>query len=66
MIVFDPLLMVAVPANRWVGEWIRRGSNRGYRQTLADQLRIIRKRHGTTHAREWVKYIDWLGSYPFK
>lgn len=66
MLVFDPLLMVAVPANRWIGEWIRRGSHPSYRKVLADQLRLIRKRHGSPHAREWIKYLDWLGSYPLK
>ena len=66
MQVFNVSLLVAVPANRWIGEWISRGSHRAYRKTLADQLRLIRKRHGTPYAKEWVRYIDWIGSYPLK
>lgn len=66
MQVFYPSLLVAVPVNKWIGEWVVRGSHPAYRKTLADQLKLIRKRHGTPHAREWVKHLDWLGSYPLK
>lgn len=66
MPVFDIGLMVAVPAQKWIGEWVRRGSHPSYRKTLADQLRLIRKRHGTPCAREWVSHIDWIGAYPLK
>jgi phospholipase C len=66
MPVFDIGLLVAVPANKWIGEWVRRGSHPSYRGELASQLRLIRKRHGTPYAREWVRRIDWIGSYPLK
>jgi hypothetical protein len=63
---FDIGLLVAVPANRWIGEWVRRGSHPSYRGELANQLRLIRKRHGTSYAKEWIRQIDWIGSYPLK
>jgi hypothetical protein len=63
---FDIGLLVAVPAEKWIGEWVRQGSDPAYRKTLADQLKLIRKRHGTNYAREWVRRIDWIGSYPLK
>ena len=66
MQVFHVGLLVAVPANKWIGEWIQRGSHSSYRKVLADQLRLIRKRHGTPYAREWRNHLDWLGSYPLK
>jgi len=66
MTVFDLSLLVAVPVGRWANEWSRRGSHPAYRGELAAQLRLIRKRHGTPQAREWLKYLDWLGSYPIK
>lgn len=66
MLVFDHRLLVAVPANKWIGEWVRRGSDSTYRAILADQLKLIRKRHGTPYAREWKDHIIWIGSYPLK
>ena len=66
MTVFNPSLLVAVPANKWIGEWIQRGSHPSYRTTLASQLKLIRKRHGTRYAREWMRHVDWIGRYPLK
>jgi hypothetical protein len=66
MNTFHVGLLVAVPANKWIGEWIARGSHPSYRKTLADQLRLIRKRHGSPYARGWRNHLDWLGSYPLK
>lgn len=63
---FNISLLVAVPVNRWIGEWISRGSHPQYRGELANQLRLIRKRHGTPYAREWAQHIDWIGAYPLK
>ncbi len=64
--VWYPEMMVAVPVNKWIGEWIRRGSHPAYRGELASQLRLIRKRHGTPHAKGWVRHLDYLGAYPLK
>jgi len=64
--MYSPSLLVAVPANKWIGQWISRGSHPAYRGELASQLRLIRKRHGTPQAREYRNHIDYLGSYPLK
>lgn len=63
---FNIGMLVAVPANSWIGEWVRRGSHPQYRGELANQLRLIRKRHGTPYAREWIHHINWIGAYPLK
>ena len=59
MQVFDHRLLVAVPANKWIGEWIQRDPSPIYRGTLAAQLRLIRKRHGTPMRRGIV--TTWHG-----
>lgn len=64
--VWYPEMLVAVPVNTWIGEWIRRGSHPAYRGELARQLRLIRQRHGTPHAKVWLRHIDWIGAYPLK
>lgn len=66
MQVFNHSLLVGVPANKWIGEWIQRDPSPIYRGTLAAQIRLIRKRHGTPHAREWRDHMVWMGSYPPK
>jgi hypothetical protein len=64
--IFATMPLVAVPANKWIGEWIRRGSHPAYRPELAKQLQLIRKRHGNRAAIEWRNHLDYLGSYPLK
>lgn len=66
MQVFDHRLLVAVPANKWIGEWVQRDPSPIYRPTLAAQLRLIRKRHGTPYAKEYRDHMVWMGSYPPK
>ena len=52
--------------NRWAGEWVQRGPSPQHRGTLASQLRLIRKRHGTPLARVYRDNLLWIGSYPPK
>ena len=66
MNVYNHTLLVAVPASKWIGEWIQRGADVRYRCTLASQLQLIRKRHGSSYAKEYRDHLVWVGSYPLK
>lgn len=51
----------------WAIDWLH-GSHRwsSPRIHLANQLRYIRKAHGTHEAREFSDYLTWIGVYPVK
>jgi hypothetical protein len=47
---------------RWVGEWVQRGPTG--RSLLAEQLRLLRVRHGRSVARAFRDHLVWIGAYP--
>ena len=47
---------------RWVGEWGQRGPTG--RSLLAEQLRLLRVRHGRSVARAFRDHLVWIGAYP--
>ena len=59
------------PPNKGIGDWAidwLRISDRwtSPRKFLAEQLRYIRKAHGTHEAREFRSYLLWIGVYPIR
>jgi hypothetical protein len=47
--------------NQWIGKWIQTGPEN--RNTLANELRIIRRKYGTEIAKKYRNHIMWIGSY---
>ena len=47
---------------RWVGEWVQRGPTS--RSLLAEQLWLLRVRHGRSVARAFRDHLVWIGAYP--
>ena len=63
--------MLYTPPNRginlWAIDWLH-GSHRwsSPRKCLATQLAYIKRHHGARAAKDFVRYLLWVGSYPVK
>lgn len=53
------------PAEKRFGDWAFRTIHHGAtRESVAEQAKIIRTRHGNREARDYLDYLLWLGTYP--